>query len=85
MGWQNVFYDILEQKNAFLNKKTKTSKSPNIDSFPKGLTHGCGSKIAILPTFIFRQYRPGKIFYDILERRNAFPSYKNKKFKKSKN
>ena len=25
------------------------------------------------------------VFYDILERKNAFLSYKNKKFKKSKN
>ena len=25
------------------------------------------------------------VFYDILERKNAFVSYKNKKFKKSKN
>ena len=26
-----------------------------------------------------------KVFYDIVERKNAFLSYKNKKFKKSKN
>ena len=26
-----------------------------------------------------------KVFYDILERKNAFQSYKNDKFKKSKN
>ena len=26
-----------------------------------------------------------KVFYDILERKNAFLGYKNKKFKKSKN
>ena len=25
------------------------------------------------------------VFYDILERKNAFPGYKNKKFKKPKN
>ena len=25
------------------------------------------------------------MFYDILKRKNAFPGYKNKKFKKSKN
>ena len=60
IGQENVFYDILEQKNAFLNKKTRNWKSPKIDTFPKGVTHGCGSKIAILPTSIFRQYRPGK-------------------------
>ena len=31
-----------------------------------------------------RQCRPGKVFYDILEGKNAFLGYKNKKFKKWK-
>ena len=35
--------------------------------------------------FFFRQYKPGKYLYDILERKNAFLGYKNKKFKKSRN
>ena len=35
--------------------------------------------------FFFRQYRLGKVRYDILEEKNAFPGYKNKKFKKSNN
>ena len=35
--------------------------------------------------FFFRQYRPENVFYDILERKNAFLDYKNKKFKKSNN
>ena len=39
----------------------------------------------IFPTFFFRPYRPGKCLYHILERKNAFLGYKNKKFKKSKN
>ena len=61
MGQENVFYDILAQKNAFLEqKKTKNSKSQKIAIFPKGLTHGFGPKMAIFPTFFFRQYRPGK-------------------------
>ena len=96
---ENIFYDILERKEAFLaykNKKFKklkngdfsnfffwsiqarkmcftifqsektpfqvikarSSKSPKIDIFPKGLTHGFGPKMAIFPTFIFGQYRP---------------------------
>ena len=57
---QNVFYDILERKNPFLGYKKRTSKTPKIDTFPKGLTHGFGPKMAIFPTFLFRQYRPGK-------------------------
>ena len=57
---ENVFYDILEQKNAILRYKNKKFKNWKIDIFPKGLTHGFGPKMAIFPTFIFRQYRPGK-------------------------
>ena len=54
------FYNILEQKNAFLALKKRSSKSRKIESFSKGLTHGFGQKMAILPCLFFRQYRPGK-------------------------
>ena len=51
---ENVFYDILDRKNAFLGYKTKKfKKSKKIDIFPKGLTHGFGPKIAIFPTIFF--------------------------------
>ena len=53
IGQENVFYDILERKNAFLGYKNKKSKSRKIDIFPKGLTHGFGLKMAIFPTFLF--------------------------------
>ena len=53
IGQQNVFYDILEQKNAFLCQKTKSLKSRKIAIFPKGLTHGFGPKITIFPTRFF--------------------------------
>ena len=65
--------------------KTKSSISRKIDSFPKGLTHGFGPKMAIFPNFFFRQYRQGKCLSDILEEKKAYLDYKNKKFKKSKN
>ena len=55
IGRENVFYDILEQKNVF-----QKFKSRKIDIFPKGLTHGFGPKMAIFPTFFFSQYRTGK-------------------------
>ena len=57
LGQENVFYDILEQENAFLGYKNKKFK---IVIFAKGLTHGFGPKMAIFPNFFFRQYRPGK-------------------------
>ena len=106
---ENVFYDILERKNAFLgykNKKfqksknwhlskgvnswfwtkTRSSKSRKIDIFPKGLTHGFGPKMGIFLTFFFLGYiGQENVFYDIVERINAFLGYKNKKFKQSKN
>ena len=60
IGQENIFYDILERKNAFLGYKNKKSKNCKIDIFYKGLTHSFGRKMAIFPTFFFRQYRPGK-------------------------
>ena len=61
IGQENVFYDILKRKNAFLGYKKKKFKCRKIDIFPKGLNHGFGPKMAIFPTFFFfRQYRPGK-------------------------
>ena len=57
---ENVFYDILERKNAFLGQKKRRSKSLKIDIFPKGITYAFGPKMAIFPTFFFlRQYKPG--------------------------
>ena len=35
--------------------------------------------------FFLRNIGQENVFYDILERKNAFLAYKNKKFKKSKN
>ena len=60
IGQENVFYDILERKNAFLDNKKKSTKSRKMDIFPKGLTHGFAQKLAIFPSFFFKQYRPGK-------------------------
>ena len=60
LAQENVFYDILERKNAFLGNKNMKFKKSKMDIFPKGLTHGFGRKIAIFPTFFFRQYTPGK-------------------------
>ena len=67
--------------------KTRSSKSPKLDIFPKGLTHGFGPKMAIFLTFFFlwANIAEENVFHDILERKNAILGYKNKKFKKSKN
>ena len=54
--------------------------------FPKALTHVFWSKNGHFSKFLFSD-NIGKetIFYDILERENAFLGYKKKKLKKSKN
>ena len=36
IGQENIFYDILERKNAFLGCKNKKFKKSKIDIFPKG-------------------------------------------------
>ena len=59
--------------------KTRTSKSRKNDIFPKGLTHGFGLKMAIFPIFFLGNIGQKNVFYDILERKNAFLRYKNKK------
>ena len=41
--------------------------------------------MAIFPTFYLGNIGQENVFYDILERENAFVGYKNKKFKKLKN
>ena len=41
--------------------------------------------MATFPTFFFGNIGQENVFYDILERENAFLRYRNKKFKKSKN
>ena len=80
------FYDILEQKNAFLgykNKKLKWSKNKN---FSTGVNPWFWSKNDHFSNFfLIGDTGAENVFYDLLERKNTFQGYKNKKFKKSKN
>ena len=48
------------EKTPFQAIKTRSLKSPKLGIFPQGLTHGFSPKMAIFPTFFFRQYRTGK-------------------------
>ena len=68
IGQENVFYDILERKNAFLRYKTGSSKTRKIDSFPKGLTDGFRPKMGIFPTFFLANISQQNFIYYILER-----------------
>ena len=85
LGQENVFYDILERKNAFLGYKNKKFKKSINWDFSKGVNPWFGPKMAIFPTFFLGNLGQENVFYDILKRKNAFVGYKNKKSKKSKN
>ena len=82
---ENVFYDILEQKDAFNAIKTRSSKSGKNDILPKGLTHSFGPKMAIFYIFFLCNIGQENVFYVILERKNAVLAYKKKKIIKEKN
>ena len=47
LGKENVFYDILQRKKAFLRYKNNKFKRRKMDIFANGLTHGFGPKMAI--------------------------------------
>ena len=86
IGQENVFYDILERKNAFLGYKNKKFKKSKKRHFFKGVNPWFWSKDGHFSTsFFLGNNGQENVFYDILERKNASLGYKNKKFKKSKN
>ena len=60
LGQENVVYDILEQKNAFLGNKNKKFKKSKNWHFFKGVNPWSWSKNGHLCNCFFRQYRPGK-------------------------
>ena len=86
IGQENVFYDILERKNAFLGYKNKKFKKSKNWHFSKEVTPCFWSKNGYFSNFLFwGNTVQENVFYDILERKNAFLGHKNKKFKQSKN
>ena len=60
IGQENVFYDILERKIAFLGYKNKKFKNSKNGHFSKGVNPWFWSKNVHFSNFFFRQYRPGK-------------------------
>ena len=86
IGQKNVFYDILERKNTFLGHKNKKFKKSKNWRFPKGVNPWFWSKNGHFSNILFLgNLGQENVFYDILERKNAFLGYKNNKFKKAKN
>ena len=83
---ENIFYDILKRKNASLGYKKKKFKKLKNWHFSKGVNPWFWSKNGPFSNFFcLGNIGQENVFYDILERKNAFLGYKNKKFKKSKN
>ena len=86
IGQENVVYDILERKNAFLGYKDKKLKKSKHCPFSKGVNPWFSCKNGHFSNFFFLgNFAKENVFYDILERKKAFISNKNKNFKKSKN
>ena len=82
---ENVFDDILERKNAFLGYKNKKYKKSKNWHFAKGVNPSFWSKNGHFFKFFFLgNIGQEKVFYDILERKNAFLRYKNKSKKVQK-
>ena len=74
------------EKTPLQAQKTRGTVSREIEIFPNGLTHAFGPKMASFAAFLFLgNIGQENVFYDTLERKNAFLGYKNKKFKTSKN
>ena len=83
---ENFFYGILDRKNGFLGYKNKKFKKSKNWYFSKGVNPWFWSKSAHFSNFFcLGNIRQGNVFYDTLERKNAFLGYIKKKFKKSKN
>ena len=76
IGKENVFYDILKRKNAFLDcKKNKFKQSKNWHFF-KGINPWFWSKNGRFFNFFFlANIGKENVFHDFLEQKNAFLDY----------
>ena len=85
IGQENVFYDILERKNAFLGYKNKKFKKSENWHLSKRVNPWFWSKHSHFSNFFFLgNIGEENVFYNILERKNVFLGYKKKKFKSGK-
>ena len=85
IGQENVFYDILQRKNSFLGYKNTKFKKSKYWHFSKGVNPWfCSKKGQFFQLFFLGNIGKENVFYDILQRKNSFLGYKNKKLKQSK-
>ena len=73
------------EKTPFLAIKKKSLKSRKVDNFPKGLTPGCGSKIAIFSTYFFQAIQGRKMsFMKFQNEKTPFQAIKTRSLKSRK-
>ena len=86
IGQENIFYDILHRKNAFLGYEDKKFKNSKYWHFSEGVNPWFWSKNGQFSKFFFLvDIGQENVFFDIQKQKNAFLGDKNKKFKTSKN
>ena len=79
IGQENVFYDILERKNDFLDYKDKKFKKSKNSHFLKGVNPSFMSKYGHFSNFFsLGNIGQQNVFYDILEGKNASLFYEKK-------
>ena len=72
IGQENIFYDILQRKKAFLGYKNKKFKKSKNWHFSKGVNPWFWSKNGHFSNFlILGNIDQENVLYDILERKNA--------------
>ena len=69
---ENVIYDILEWKNAFLRYKNKKFQKAKNWHFSQGVNPWFWSKDGHFSNFFLGYLGQENVFCDILERKNAF-------------
>ena len=76
IGQENVFYDILERKNAFLGHKKERFKKSNNWHFSKGVNPWFWIKNGDFSNIFFLgNIGQENVFYDILELKKDFVGY----------
>ena len=84
IGQENVFYDILERKNAFLDYKNQTFKKSKTGISQRGQCMVLVKNWQFFHRFILGKKGQGNVSR-YSKSKNAFLHYKNKKLKKWKN
>ena len=84
LGQENVFYDILQRKIAFLGYKSNKFKQSKNWHFSQGVNPWSWSKNGCFSDFFYLgNLDQENVFYNILERKNGVLCYKKLKVQKT--